>query len=42
MATGIKKQPGLWDRGMAFDVRVQNVLEKKTWSDWPRCGHWSY
>ncbi len=29
MATGVKKKPGLWDRGMAFDVRVQNVLEKK-------------
>ncbi len=28
MATGIKKKRGLWDRGMAFDVRVQNVLEK--------------
>ncbi len=24
------KKTGLWDRGMAFDVRVQNVLEKKT------------
>ncbi len=23
------KKPGLWDHGMAFDVRVQNVLEKK-------------
>ncbi len=29
MATGVKKT-GLWDRGMAFDIRVQNVLEKKT------------
>ncbi len=24
------KKPGLWDCGMAFDIRVQNVLEKKT------------
>ncbi len=23
------KKPGLWDHGMASDVRVQNVLEKK-------------
>ncbi len=22
------KKPGLWDHGIAFDVRVQNVLEK--------------
>ncbi len=29
MATGVKK-PGLWDRGMAFDVQVQDGLEKKT------------
>ncbi len=29
MATGVKK-PGLWDRGISFDVRVQNVLEKET------------
>ncbi len=29
MATGVKKN-GLWDYGMAFDVQVQNVLEKKT------------
>ncbi len=29
MATGVKKN-GLWDCGMAFDIRVQNVLEKKT------------
>ncbi len=28
MATDVKK-PGLWDRGMAFDVRAQNVLGKK-------------
>ncbi len=28
MVTGAKKT-GLWDRGMAFDIRVQNVLEKK-------------
>ncbi len=37
MVTGVKK-PGLWDSGMDFDVRVQNVLEIKTWSDrlvWP-------
>ncbi len=27
MATGVKKT-GLWDRGMAFDIPVQNVLEK--------------
>ncbi len=25
----MSKKPGLWDRGMAIDVRVQNVLEKK-------------
>ncbi len=23
------KKPSLWDRGMAFEVGVQNVLEKK-------------
>ncbi len=23
------KKPGQWDCGMAFDIRVQNVLEKK-------------
>ncbi len=26
----MKKKPSLWDRDMAFDVWVQNVLEKKT------------
>ncbi len=34
----VLKKPGLWDHGMAFDVRVQNVLEKKTvWQTvvWP-------
>ncbi len=28
------------DRGMTFDIRVQNVLEKKTRSDGPWCGHY--
>ncbi len=30
MVTGIKEKTDLWDRGMRFDIRVQNVLEKKT------------
>ncbi len=30
----------LWDRGMAFDVQMQNVLEKKPRSDRPWSGHW--
>ncbi len=34
------KKPGLLDQGMAFDIRVQNVLEKKPWSDRPWRGHW--
>ncbi len=32
------KKPGLWDHGMAFDVRVQNVLKKNpVWQTvvWP-------
>ncbi len=53
MATSVKKT-GLWDPGMAFDVWEQNVQKndptdrgvaigvKKTRSDRPRCGHWSY
>ncbi len=36
MATGVKKNPGLWDCGMAFDIQVQNVLEKNP--GLPDCG----
>ncbi len=24
------KKPGLWNRGMAYDVRMRTVIEKKT------------
>ncbi len=35
MQNVLEKNPGLTDRGVATGV-------KKTWSDRPRCGHWSY
>ncbi len=36
------KNPGLWDRGMAFDVRMRTEIEKIPRSDRQWCGHWGY